>query len=186
MYKAEKMDEIVREAIFDVLNDHCDILRIAVKQRAKFEGWLKFELASYLERFGMEYVAVETPNDFGKERADLSFTCDGMPFQIELKTPNTNWKIDGLSIKNRPITKNIDSIIQDTKKLNSELGIIAFVLFPIPHGDIRWKDYLSRISEKTGITISESNCLVHSIYISENTVCDIVICTYTSKYYGFR
>ena len=34
--------------IQDILRSNVDLLSIAVKQRAKFEGWLKFELARAL------------------------------------------------------------------------------------------------------------------------------------------
>ncbi len=48
------MDDIIRKGITDILKNNAMLLRIPIRQRAKFEGWLKFELAHYLERAGME------------------------------------------------------------------------------------------------------------------------------------
>lgn len=181
------MDKLIREAIASILKRRNDVLHIAIRQRAKFEGWLKFELASHLQSYGMENVEVESMAGFGKERSDISFFHKGNPYCIELKTPNTNWKINGVKDIGRPVTKNIKSIIEDTLKLNSQYGIVAFVLFPIPSGDNRWENYLSRIMDKTNIELSkEKNCeIVHAAY-GEEINCDLVICTYMSKYYKFR
>lgn len=181
------MDKFIRESIANILNNHTDVIKIAIRQKAKFEGWLKFELASYLESNGMEHIEVESKSGFGREHSDISFSHEGIPYSIELKTPNTNWKLKGINKLHRPITKNINSIIDDTKKLNSEYGIIAFVLFPIPSGDNRWEQYLLRIMEKTGIPLSKGkNCIVINGEYSQEISCDLVVCTYMSKYYGFR
>lgn len=181
------MDKLIREAIVSILKRRNDVLQIAIRQKAKFEGWLKFELASYLESYGMDNVEVESMAGFGKERSDISFFNSGSPYSIELKTPNTNWKMNGVKDIGRPVTKNVNSIIEDTLKLNSQYGIVAFVLFPIPIGDNRWEIYLSRIMDKTNIELSkEKNCeIVHGTY-SEGINCDLVVCTYMSKYYRFR
>jgi hypothetical protein len=66
---------------------------------------------------------------------------------IELKTPNTNYGMSGVENRTRPITKNINSILEDIHKLkvNNVAGIIAFVLFPVRSGDDQWKVYLERI-----------------------------------------
>jgi len=86
-----------------------------------------------------------------------------------------------------PITKNINSIIEDTKKLNSEHGIIAFVLFPIPLGDNRWEMYLTRIMEEAKIKLSsKENCTTICVEYEEGLTCDLVVCTYMSKYYKTR
>lgn len=186
-YGVEDVDRLIREAIVSILIKRNDVLQIATRQKAKFEGWLKFELASYLEQYGMEFVEVESMAGYGRERSDISFSYNGIPYSVELKTPNANWKVDGVKDIGRPVTKNINSIIDDTMKLNSEFGIIAFVLFPIPSGDNRWELYLSRIKEKTSIELSrEKNCeIVHSDY-GNGINCDLVVCTYMSKYYRFR
>ena len=69
-------DRVVRSWIVDVLEQHRPLLAVALRQRAKFEGWLKFELALYAEQHGATNVEVETPSDTGA-RADLSFTYGG-------------------------------------------------------------------------------------------------------------
>ena len=54
------MDKTLRQWIVQVIQQHELILRIAIRQRAKFEGWLKFELAAIAEINGASVVEVET------------------------------------------------------------------------------------------------------------------------------
>ena len=55
-----------------VLEAHPDVLAIALRQRAKFEGWLKLELAAAVEKNGYSAVELETPLPTNRgERADL-------------------------------------------------------------------------------------------------------------------
>lgn len=176
------MDRVVRNGIIEILAARKEMLRIPIRQKAKFEGWLKFELASYLETIGMQSVEVETKAFYRRDRTDVTFFCDQKPYSVELKTPNTNWKVGGCVDRGRPITKNIQSVVDDALKLNSDNGIVAFVLFPIPHGDNRWKFYLERIREQTGIPVSTSeNCEVLSMDVDHNNNCAVVVCTFMSK-----
>lgn len=46
------MHDTVRNWIADVLRRNPGPVLIAMRQRAKFEGWLKFELAAHAERYG--------------------------------------------------------------------------------------------------------------------------------------
>jgi hypothetical protein len=101
---------------------------------------------------------------------------------LELKTANTSWKINGVNNGGRPITQNIQSIIKDAEKLDSKNGIVAFVLFPIPIDDMRWIQYLRRISEKTNIELSkENNCEVINVNVDDSNKCSLVVCTFMSK-----
>lgn len=176
------MDKFIRSAIKEIINNNTDVLKVAIRQKAKFEGWLKFELASYLELNGFGGVEVEALSHLSKERADILFFHQENTYTIELKTPNTNWKIEGISNLSKPITKNIDSIIEDTRKLNSKYGIVAFVLFPVPCDDNRWETYLSRITDETGIDISkDKNCEVINFNDGQEINCNLVVCTYMSK-----
>jgi|LakMenEpi03Aug12_release.lakeMendotaPanAssembly.Ray.scaffolds.fasta_scaffold6534174_1 hypothetical protein len=40
----DNMDLIINSAITEILEGRKDLLKIAVRQKNKFEGWLKFEL----------------------------------------------------------------------------------------------------------------------------------------------
>lgn len=129
------------------LEAHPEVLCLAVQQRAKFEGWLKFELAAAASRDGASDLRVEVPLPACADRGDLGFTLDGEPYLVELKTPNSNWRLSGVESRTRPITKNISAIKADVEKMRrAGGGIVAFVLFPVPHGDQRWEAYLKRIS----------------------------------------
>lgn len=176
------MDKIVLNQIANLVLDNRELLKIAMRQRAKFEGWLKFELALQLEKIGMENVEVESSSGFGRNRADISFFHDDSYYSVELKTSNTNWNIEGINSSSRPITKNINSVVRDAEKLNSKNGVVAFILFPIPKNDQRWKPYIQRISDKTKIEIDfEENCRILEIEIDSSNVCDLMVCSFLSR-----
>lgn len=148
------MEDTIREWIFEIIRDNEDIMKVVTKQRAKFEGWLKFMLVKYALDNNCEDVRVEE-NYGDNKRADLSFKSGESKYCIELKTANVNWKIEGVEKGKRPVTKNISSIINDAKKLeNGKVnGIVSFVLFPIPVNDTRWKDYIKRIENEVDVDL---------------------------------
>ncbi len=153
------MDQLVRKLINEIILENSDVISIAIRNRNKFEGWLKFELASKLEQQGFTDVLVETSYERRKDRYDLSFFKENDFYSVELKTPNTNWDIAGVKSCKKPITNNFKSIILDTKKLNSNFGIIAFVLFPIPTDCNKWHSYFYRIKQNCDLQIDiETNC----------------------------
>jgi hypothetical protein len=138
--------------------------------------------AGYLEQNSMENVEVESKFINRRERADISFFHQGEPYYLELKTPNTNWMVNGVKSLTRPITKNIQSIVLDEVKLRNRKGIIAFVLFPVPLDDNRWEQYLYRIGEQTKIRLSkDNNCTIMKLRISEKEECNLITCTFMSR-----
>ena len=120
----------IANTIESILLNNKDLLEIAFKQRAKFEGWLKFEIAKEFQTSGKD-TKVEYP--IAKGHVDL-FADNCL---IELKTPNTSYNHPDLESKTRPITDNVNSIISDIDKLRniteglSYDSFIAFVMFPI-------------------------------------------------------
>lgn len=178
------MYDAIREWIVEILENHKQLLTIAVRQRAKFEGWLKFELAVVAEKHGAQSVEVESACDergFSGERSDLSFIYDGNRYHVELKTANSNWRMPGVRNKTRPITKNIAGIVNDARKLSrcSGEGIVAFVLSPIPPQDNRWTEYLDRIASELGIPLSEQvHCRRLSVDWGQGESADLVVCSF--------
>ena len=177
------MDETLRKWISEILKQHEALLLIAIRQRAKFEGWLKFELAAFAETQGAQYVEVESSNDTESTqgRSDITLYLNGVRYDVELKTPNTNWRMPGVHNKTRPITKNVAGIIQDAWKLRHSpgQGVIAFVLFPVPPKDDRWTEYLDRIWTELGIPLTQQdNCNRLSISLGEDKSADIIICSF--------
>ncbi|WP_081170369.1 hypothetical protein [Niastella populi] len=67
------MDILINKAITEILESRAELLRVIVRQKNKFEGWLKFELAYYLERVGMKTVEVEKCPGYWRDRNDISF-----------------------------------------------------------------------------------------------------------------
>ena len=137
------MYNIVYDEIVAVLNDpfwNRPIVNIHLPQRAKFEKYLQSVLAC---RLNNQFPGTEIEYLLGGKLIDIyaNGTC------IELKTPNTNYTIQGITNKVRPITKNIASIINDIQKLRSlnvNSGVVAFVLFPI---DPNNKSYLYHVKK---------------------------------------
>lgn len=122
------MISVLIDHIVNILNSNKSLVAISIKQRAKFEGWLKFELANALKNNGYSDTCVEYYVKKGKHidiYANESF--------IELKTPNTSYRNDFSEDVIRPITKNVSSIIDDINKLKpyNKPGYIAFVMFPL-------------------------------------------------------
>ena len=120
----------IADTIKKILSKNQDLLEIAFRQRAKFEGWLKFEIAKEFQKSGKD-TKVEYP--IAKGHVDL-FADNCL---IELKTPNTSYTCKGVDPKTRTITDNVNSIISDVDKLRniteglSYDSFIAFVMFPI-------------------------------------------------------
>ena len=172
------MDIQVRRGILEIIQQNKDVLKIAIRQRAKFEGWLKFELASHLEKTGYENVRVESTYELRKDRSDISFMYKGDNYEIELKTPNTNYRIKGIENKGRPITKNIESIITDAQKLKvTKNGIIAFVLFPVPIDDNRWVEYIDKIKNEAHICLDKNNhCTKIDLDLNDGNKCGLIVC----------
>ena len=120
----------IADTIESILSSNEDLLEIAFRQRAKFEGWLKFEIAKEFQKSG-KATKVEYP--IAKGHVDL-FADNCL---IELKTPNTSYTCKGVDPKTRTITDNVNSIISDVDKLRNITEnqcydlFIAFVMFPI-------------------------------------------------------
>ena len=128
------MESEIYELICQVLRRNDSLIEIAIKQRARFEGWLKFELANELKK---RYDDTRVEKKVNRSLVDV-FANNSL---IELKTPNTNYTITGVDkTKSRAITKNIKDIENDIDKLKQNRlgftnGYVAFVLFPVDSTD---------------------------------------------------
>lgn len=143
------MYNIVYDEIVAVLNDpvwNRPIVNIHLPQRAKFEKYLQSVLAC---RLNNQFPGTKIEYLLGGKLIDIyaNRTC------IELKTPNTNYTIQGITNKARPITKNITSIINDIQKLrtlNVKSGVVAFVLFPIDPNNNSFLYHVNKIVSALG------------------------------------
>jgi len=174
------MHERIRQWTVEVLADHIPLLSLAFRQRTKFEQWLKFELALHAEEAGCQDVQVEAALPTGG-RCDIALTCEGIRYYVELKTPNANWRMQGIESKSRPITKNFSEIVEDARKLEGcrGQGIVAFVLFPVPDSDRRWEAYIHRVAGNLGIAVSpETDCSFVTVPVGERRSCRAVVCSF--------
>lgn len=173
----EQAHATIREWIVEIIRERREIVGLAMSQRAKFEGWLKFELADAARRNGATNVRFEPVLKLG--RADLSFDLKGVACVIELKTPNTNYRMEGAANLSKPITKNIASIITDAQKLGRcGGGVIAFILFPLQTGSDAWLEYLVRLSEGVGQTLSKDEHVTRETVALPNGTADVAVVTF--------
>lgn len=173
----QQVHTIIRGWIVDIIRQRREIVGLAVAQRAKFEGWLKFELADAARLSGATNIRFEPTLSLG--RADLSFDLKGVACIVELKTPNTNYRMAGALNRTRPITKNIDSIIVDAQKLTRcGGGVIAFILFPLRAGDDAWLTYLTRLGEGVGQTLSEEQHTTRETVALPSGAADVAVVTF--------
>ena len=87
---------------------------------------------------------------------------------IELKTPNTNYRYEQCISCNRPITKNITSIIEDINKLRSieeNEKYIAFVIFPIDQKK-KYLEYIQRVEKEGGVELFKQTIEINAIPLS--------------------
>ncbi len=156
------MEQQLNDILVNILTSRQDLVFIAIKQRAKFEGWLKFELANELRKLYSD-TCVEKCMSGKLVDVFSNNSC------IELKTPNTSYRHDGCENRTRPITSNIDSIINDInalKKIGVD-GYIAFVMFPIDNNG-KYQSHIKKIdanvknSVKTVIKINNIPILVYT------------------------
>lgn len=157
------MIKLLNDHIVDILSKNEDKISIALKQRAKFEGWLKLELAYKLLQSYSD-VKIEFPYPCNNRKHADIYASNAL---IELKTPNTNYHADNCVSCVRPITKNIESIIDDINKLQEFGGqykkYISFVLFPV---DVKegYKEYIQRINN-TGVVLEDRSVVINEIPI---------------------
>jgi len=78
---------------------------------------------------------------------------------IELKTMNTNYRCVGAINKTRPITKNVEKIIEDIEKLKKskyKYRMMIFVVFPLP--GVKKPEWISHL-DKIRPNFKELNCM---------------------------
>lgn len=157
------MNEIqeLENKLADCLSQRKDVLTLPIEQRAKFEGWLKIELAAAVANDArFKNVRLEESYQRSK-RADLSFSVAGKRFFIQMKTCNTTWRMEEVEERTRPITMNITSVIDDIRSLkelsHDDLGLVVMVLFPVHRKmagasprDKKLDFHLQRIEEAAG------------------------------------
>jgi len=155
----EKLKKLIFKEIKPKL-ENSQGLTIFARERAKFEGWLKVELCDSLSKYYKDVVPE-------RNRIDVTFNN----WAIELKTVNTNYRYKNVEIKIRPITKNIQGVIDDIENLKSsnyDNKAILFIVFPAAHDNEDWQYHLNKISsslrEIKHVSINFKNYIPGIIY----------------------
>jgi len=132
----EMCDEIHR-CLIDLLRNRQDVVSIAYRYRAKFEGWLKFEIAGALAKTRDPSSVVPEAQYVDGGNCDVFIKSGRTGYYVELKTCNTNWKVRDAEPRHRPIKMNRLGVIDDIWKLRTKCGdyhgIACFVFFPVPN-----------------------------------------------------
>ena len=142
-----KLQEILFVNLKNILENH-EGVSIFASNHSKFEGWLKVELIQILKNHNYGDVLPE------KDRIDVTFGN----WALELKTCNTNYRHEKVTDKPRPITNNIQDILDDICSLNKSryrCKGIFFVVFPLDCKNIKkWAPHLDKISR----TVQDLKC----------------------------
>jgi len=153
------------DLIYACLKENRKKLQYPIRQKAKFEGWLKIELFysiwhKLLDRNQDSEIKLEQSYRHNtKCHCDIFFCTPKKKYvYLELKTINTNYDCnsDLIMKKTKPITKNVRSVIEDANKLekikNKEVKkIVAFVVYPLCEEKLdEWEYHESKINKKMG------------------------------------
>jgi len=126
----------INESLIKSIKDNSG-LNCFIKNRSKFEGWLKVEICNILSKNqNIDSLQVEKYIEDTKQHIDIYFEYKKSKYYIELKTLNTSYKIAGIVDKIKPITDNVNGVIKDIQKLkniNDDLAvkIVIFIVFPL-------------------------------------------------------
>lgn len=149
--------------IHSCLKENRNKLHLAVRQRAKFEDWLKIELfysiwQKLLHGNQDSEIEIERPYPKNKQlRCDIFFaTPQKRHVYLELKIINTSYDCDSYLIpkKAKPITKNVQSVIEASERLRKftnkkDEKIVAFVVYPLCREKLgNWQKHESKINEQ--------------------------------------
>ena len=141
MVEFDELHSILIPSIIKMIEQHQGLANFA-SIRAKFEGWLKVEICNILSNH-FEKILPE------QNRIDISFN----DWVIELKTINTNYRHVNVRNMHRPITKNVEGIIDDIDKLkritDKNRGIL-FIVFPVNEDNQQWLYHSRKITQKLG------------------------------------
>lgn len=146
----DKIWECIYQKFIPKLSENIG-LKYFVKNRSKFEGWMQVELCETLSSLSNKITPEKTrnsPNDNSiPEKLRIDLVIDD--YALELKTSNTSYEAEDVESKTRPITSNIDSIINDIKKLKRTTytkKAIIFVVFPLPNNsELKWNNHIEKI-----------------------------------------
>jgi len=124
-------------------------IAVFVKERAKFEGWLKVEVVDILcNKMDPKKITPEAPDNNknitskeNKKGQHIDIVFDNSA--LELKAVNTSYKHEGIENKTRPITDNVKQLVKDINKLRElyrediKNKAILFVVFPLYQNNIK-------------------------------------------------
>jgi hypothetical protein len=172
--------QLVRTKIENIIESRSSALWTAIRQRAKFEGWLKIELAAALEEDARVECQLEAPVGDGL-RCDLFIDHDLTRLYVELKTIGSSWRVPCVENKTKDTTNNIRDVIADVEKLRRAKEyakcVVAFVEFPVPEEGEKCRRHLKYISEVTKVPFGDDDCYrLMPIEFEGEIKCNVLVC----------
>lgn len=177
MTNISKTTTLIKNEIRKILIGRREVVSLACARRSKFEGWLKFELAAALTTKQPEISSLVLEDGYlSNRRSDLSFVYEGDKYFVEMKTANTNWRVEGVENLHRPVAKNISGIIENIQILNKLAppahGIAVFTIFPIPYRLLsetpaKLNLHLDRIERETNLELGSLRETMDYVPISD-------------------
>ena len=152
------LDKIVNKLI-DTISQHGGCAIFAEK-RAKFEGWVKVELARIFSELGYEVEPeklyfIDKEHQVERHQVDLFSESGNTGLCVELKTVNTSYKGILAKKKTRPITMNVNSVLEDLEKLSAIKGAnpqvecyVLFLVYPCESGNEHWQMHERRLKSR--------------------------------------
>jgi len=124
-------------------------IAVFVKNRAKFEGWLKVEIVDILcNKMNPDEITPEAPDNNENIKSEENKKAKHIDIvfgdsALELKTVNTSYSHEDMENKIRPITDNVNKLKNDIDKLRNlhrediKNKAILFVVFPLSQNNIK-------------------------------------------------
>ena len=149
---SQQLEEALREGLCPAIRNHAAV-ELFIRNRAKFEGWMKVELCKVLVDRGW-VVSPEEPIPHSTQRVDLK----AGDWWLELKTLSTNYgAVGAYHESSRPITRNVQDVIADVRKLRKHTlspAAVLFVAAPLPNMEHEawslWNRQLERVRTELG------------------------------------
>lgn len=119
-------------------------IEVFVRNRSKFEDWIKVELVNLLVGFEQDIVPE-------KDEVDIQ----SLNYAIEIKVAVTNYEKELLpTSKSKSITDSINGVLRDANKLRNiqkNTKLIILIVFPLSVSEPLWQHHLQKIHNEIGI-----------------------------------
>lgn len=166
--------QLISDRSSTILHRRFSLISRLASERARFEGWLQLELLAELQE---EFPSLQIEQAYPDSQERCDFYHGASEEWLELKLCVTNYCQGFANYHTRPITDQINGIIQDVSKLrrlpsNAKSSVLV-IAYPLPENysvHKEWNKLLNKIRE-SGYEVNKafSMCLERN-----NQSCNLV------------